>query len=550
MRSILNGYIRTNLIAAAVVVLITSVAAFGQYNEQQQITAVQQQVRTKVLRENSGFAEAVAFDNNAIVTPAEYGRMNRVTGSGRYRSNLSAWRVFNYEGLFNSRTGAVTNVMYDWSTDGGGNNRPPIGNGKITWAGRVDGTVRITIQRGRVNARETLTNTPIYEETSKVNQQLPQAAVDVTVDRRDGRGTVRVIQQPNRFNSFTAIIEVSDPQSGSDYYSLDIDWNGGFDNRPGQGNGKMTWSGRVDGTARITIQRGNITAREVQTRTPIYEESSNVVGQLPQAAVNVTVDRRDGRGNVRVVQQPNRFNNFTAIIEVSDPQTGSDYYSLDIDWEGGFGNRPPEGPGQGDRQMTWQGNVDDVIEIYVRDRTARYEVISGRNPSGVRFDFDGRLPRRNVDVSVTKLDGRGDVEVVRQPDRYNGYTAVVRITDRRGGSDNYRFELNWDRNAVDEESGDQSNLTWSGRVDDVVRLEIQGRNVRAYTISGQALQNDRFYFYESLPRRNVNVSVNRRDGRGDVRVIQQPGRNNNYTAVVEIRDTRGGADNYLLEINW
>lgn len=91
---------------------------------------------------------------------------------------------------------------------------------------------------------------------------------------------------------------------------------------------------------------------------------------------------------------------------------------------------------------------------------------------------------------------------------------------------------------------------WRGTVDDVVQLEIRGRDINVRNISGRAYNNGTFSFTASLPTRNVTVGVNKRSGRGDVEVIQQPRRNNDYTTIIEIRDRDGGARDYQLEIFW
>ncbi len=551
MKKSFPGSISVRVAAVAMVIALAATLGFSQYNDNYQINAVQQQVRLRIISDNRGSNEAVVFDNNAIVVPAQSGRLNRVAGSGRYRSNNSSWRVFNYEGQFDARNGQLSNVRYAWSTDNG-QGSPSLGNGKISWAGRVDGTARITIRGRNVSAREISTRTPISEVDSRVNEALPRQAVTVSVSKRDGRGRVVVFQQPNNSNNFTAILEIDDPSAGSDYYSLDVDWNNDGGDRPPLGNGNISWAGRIDATAQITIRDGRVTARETSTRVPISEITSNVKQALPRRAVRVSVNKLSGRGEVFVSQQPSSSNNFTSIIQINDSDSGSDYYSIDVEWNEGGGYRPPlgQGPG-GSRQMYWEGSVDGEIEVSVQRRNATYRVINGRNPTGIRADFDGQLPRSEVQVSVRKIRGRGDVEVITQPESYNNYTAVIRIRDPRGGADAYAFELDWDRNAVDEGGGGGfAQLTWQGRVDDVVRLEIRGRNVRGYALSGQRLSNERFDFNQPLPNRDVNVNVERRDGRGDVRVIQQPNRFNNYTAIIEIRDTSGGADNYNLDISW
>ena len=91
---------------------------------------------------------------------------------------------------------------------------------------------------------------------------------------------------------------------------------------------------------------------------------------------------------------------------------------------------------------------------------------------------------------------------------------------------------------------------WRGTVDDVVQLEIRGRDVNARNVSGRFYNNGTFSFTAALPTRNVTVGVNKRSGRGTVEVIQQPRRDNDYTAIIEIRDRDGGARDYQLEIFW
>ncbi|HEU0004492.1 MAG TPA: hypothetical protein VFS12_00760, partial [Terriglobia bacterium] len=71
------------------------------------------------------------------------------------------------------------------------------------------------------------------------------------------------------------------------------------------------------------------------------------------------------------------------------------------------------------------------------------------------------------------------------------------------------------------------------------------------TVEGAATQGDRFNFSSSsLPRNEVRVDVRKRDGRGKVRVVESPSRRNDYTAIIEIEDDTGGADNYEIEVEW
>lgn len=94
------------------------------------------------------------------------------------------------------------------------------------------------------------------------------------------------------------------------------------------------------------------------------------------------------------------------------------------------------------------------------------------------------------------------------------------------------------------------NLTWTGIVDDVVQLKIRGSSVEVKAISGRDVSNANYNFTSPLPNRRVDIEIDKKKGRGNVRVLQQPRRENDFTTVIEIKDTSGGARDYELEIYW
>lgn len=91
---------------------------------------------------------------------------------------------------------------------------------------------------------------------------------------------------------------------------------------------------------------------------------------------------------------------------------------------------------------------------------------------------------------------------------------------------------------------------WRGKVDSKVQLIIQGKSLRVNTFAGQNYGEGTFSFTSPLPMRNVSVSAVKTAGRGNVRMIQQPSRGNDYTAIIEITDDENGARDYQLEITW
>lgn len=93
-------------------------------------------------------------------------------------------------------------------------------------------------------------------------------------------------------------------------------------------------------------------------------------------------------------------------------------------------------------------------------------------------------------------------------------------------------------------------MTWRGRVDDDVRIVIRGGTAQVETIGGTPYYDAATNFTAALPRRRVNVTVVKRRGRGEVFVEQQPSRENDFAAVIRVRDSRGGAAEYEFDVSW
>lgn len=100
------------------------------------------------------------------------------------------------------------------------------------------------------------------------------------------------------------------------------------------------------------------------------------------------------------------------------------------------------------------------------------------------------------------------------------------------------------------DTGRGGRMTWSGRVDDDVRIKIRGGSADVETIGGTPYYDSRPNFINSLPNRRVTVRLTSKRGRGDVYIEQQPTRDNDFTVIVRIKDTRGGASDYEFELQW
>src|SRR5215211_4079284 len=117
-------------------------------------------------------------------------------------------------------------------------------------------------------------------------------------------------------------------------------------------------------------------------------------------------------------------------------------------------------------------------------------------------------------------------------------------------------ELNYDSssggpgNQYPDSGGRGGRMTWRGRVDDDVRIRIRGGSADIETIGGTPFNDAQPNFFNSLPNRRVTVRLTAQRGRGEIFIEQQPSRENDFTAVVRIRDPRGGASEYEFELQW
>lgn len=96
--------------------------------------------------------------------------------------------------------------------------------------------------------------------------------------------------------------------------------------------GQVTWSGSVDDTATVYFQSGrswidNVTAKGVQNANATFQ------GDLPSNGLaNVALAGVSGRGQVALIQQPTRDNNYTAAVRVVDLAPGPGSYRFTLKW--------------------------------------------------------------------------------------------------------------------------------------------------------------------------------------------------------------------------
>src|SRR5260370_30242497 len=171
-------------------------------------------------------------------------------------------------------------------------------------------------------------------------------------------------------------------------------------------------------------------------------------------------------------------------------------------------------------QMIWQGEVDDTALLYVHGKRLEVETKGGAPVARQRYRIYDALPDNHQDVRLSVSEGRGNVRIVEQPRADNRYTLALSIEDRQAGSGFYSIALYWNVGDVfDRKPGAGDRITWSGRVDQEAIVSCSGNRCTSEAVSGAPVMHERRKVSRALPERDVTVSVENVEGRGEVRLV-------------------------------
>jgi hypothetical protein len=224
------------------------------------------------------------------------------------------------------------------------------GAGQVTWSGEVDNEAIITF-RGRQAVATAVRGRAMSGARADFSGPMPRQDIAVQLVDARGRGRIELMEQPNSANNYTAKVHILDEEGGSSGYSFTLAWNGGAGNYESgggilspsgsaypnntsgtYGGSGMRWSGRVDGTIRVTVQGNRAWAQRI-SGGPISDERVSMGASLPrQNFGDVDVNKLQGRGDVDMVQRPSSNNNYTLIFEIEDDDAGADYYEVEVTW--------------------------------------------------------------------------------------------------------------------------------------------------------------------------------------------------------------------------
>ena len=96
-------------------------------------------------------------------------------------------------------------------------------SGRMTWRGRVDDDVRITIRGGTADV-ETIGGSEYGAGQPNFTASLPSRRVNVRLVNKRGRGEIFIEQQPSRENNFAVVVRIRDPRGGASDYEFELAW--------------------------------------------------------------------------------------------------------------------------------------------------------------------------------------------------------------------------------------------------------------------------------------------------------------------------------------
>ncbi len=220
---------------------------------------------------------------------------------------------------------------------------------------------------------------------------------------------------------------------------------------PDNGRPQFAWQGDVDGKISLYIRAG-VDKLQVETRqgAPPEHQRYRFFDPLPDTRQQVRLTVLEGRGSVRIAQQPTLDNNYTVAVAIDDLQDGIGHYSLALYWDAsdtrlmyrkwrdrgwqGDGITPGKPPTEETGRLIWRGHVDGDVVIECRGSSCSAVTEQGLPVDHQRVRFTAPLPDRQVAVNLEEPRDNDDVRLTEQPSAANGWTTRVRISDACGGA--------------------------------------------------------------------------------------------------------------------
>lgn len=315
------------------------------------------------------------------------------------------------------------------------------------------------------------------------------------------------------------------------------------------GNGEES----VRGTGRVRIGNrewqsirfdATVDSRQGRTTRLNYDFNNNNPGNSGAAF-------REGRYEIRLVNTGRLLdigNDGLTVQQTSGRDTRTQQWDIESAGNGYYYIRSAETG----RVMTAGGNGGSgstviVSELRRGQDNQLWEVVPGPDNG---FYFISRLGKALDSPSSARFEG-GRMQVYNRNGEANQrfQLRLITYTPDRGGYDRPGSGGGGSGGGYGNNRGSGS-VRWRGRVDDVVRLELRGNSIIERAISGTSYNNGTYTFSSPMPRRDLSLTLDRRKVRGSIEILERPSFSNNFTTVIEIRDSQGGAADYEFELRW
>lgn len=194
--------------------------------------------------------------------------------------------------------------------------------------------------------------------------------------------------------------------------------------------------------------------------------------------------------------------------------------------------------------FTWEGLVDGRDLLKFRGDRCLVEHERDRAIQAMRFQSFHPLDPWVFPVIIVREAGRGKVEVIRQGDRWNAFTLVVRVDDlATGGTGRFRFSAYQGK----RERGVPPVLSIYAEVDDEVRLEIVGAMLRARPEGGAGVRDLKYMFRDATGLEPGGAyRLQQIHGRGEAALAGDGSAGDPYR--ITIHDKAAGSSLYVLEL--
>lgn len=96
----------------------------------------------------------------------------------------------------------------------------------------------------------------------------------------------------------------------------------------------------------------------------------------------------------------------------------------------------------------------------------------------------------------------------------------------------------------------QPQMTWQGEVDGAAVLFVHGKRLKIEQKSGGSVARQRYRFTEPLPDNRQDVRLQVLEGPGEVRIVEQPRADNDFTLALTIQNRQRGPSQYSLALYW